>query len=181
MKTITLTNLIATKLMFFFLCAFFWVSSLLLPHQSYCLTVKNACVLSLFSCVWLCSRVDYSPPGSSVHGILQGRILEWVAMPCSRGSYPPRNWTGVSHVSCVGRRVLYHLCYLGSSAVVKTTAEWKRAFLCHFVSAFLPFPLKVPKLMMKTLETLVLDYCCISNAITCLGYRGHHNRINLFY
>ena len=35
-------------------------------------------------------------PGSSVHGILQARILEWVAMPFSRGSSPPRNLTPVS-------------------------------------------------------------------------------------
>ena len=44
------------------------------------------CVLSRFSCVWLCEAVDCSPPGSSVRGILQARILEWVAMPSSKGS-----------------------------------------------------------------------------------------------
>ena len=37
--------------------------------------------------------MDCSPPGSSVHGILQARILEWVAMPSSRGSSWPRDWT----------------------------------------------------------------------------------------
>ena len=36
------------------------------------------------SCLTLCNPVDCSPPGSSVHGILQARILEWVAMPSSR-------------------------------------------------------------------------------------------------
>ena len=40
-----------------------------------------------------------SPPGSSVHGILQTRILEWVAMPSSRGSSQPRDWTQVSHIA----------------------------------------------------------------------------------
>ena len=39
----------------------------------------------------------YSPPASSVHGILQARILEWVAMPSSRGSFPPRDQIKVSH------------------------------------------------------------------------------------
>ena len=39
----------------------------------------------------LCNPMGYSLPGSSVHGILQERILEWVAMPSSRGSSPPRN------------------------------------------------------------------------------------------
>ena len=37
-------------------------------------------------CVQLCEPVDCSPPGSSVHGILQARILEWVVIPFSRGS-----------------------------------------------------------------------------------------------
>ena len=41
---------------------------------------------SLQSCPTLCNAIDYSPPGSSVHGLLQARILEWVAMPSSRGS-----------------------------------------------------------------------------------------------
>ena len=41
---------------------------------------------SLQSCLTLCDLVDYSLPGFSVHGILQARILEWVAMPSSRGS-----------------------------------------------------------------------------------------------
>ena len=48
------------------------------------------------SCPVLCDLVDCSPPSSSVHGILQARILEWVAMPFSRGSSPPRDQTGVS-------------------------------------------------------------------------------------
>ena len=38
------------------------------------------------SCPTLCGSLDCSPPGSSLHGILQARILEWVAMPSSRGS-----------------------------------------------------------------------------------------------
>ena len=46
---------------------------------------------SLQLCLTLCDPVDCSPPGSSVHGILQARILEWVAMPSSRESTQPRN------------------------------------------------------------------------------------------
>ena len=41
---------------------------------------------SLQSCLTLCDPMDYSLPGSSVHGILQARVLEWVAVPVSRGS-----------------------------------------------------------------------------------------------
>ena len=58
--------------------------------------------------------MDCSPPGSSVHGILPARIQEWVAMSSSRGSSQTRNQTHVSHVSCIGRHVLYHRHHLGS-------------------------------------------------------------------
>ena len=51
--------------------------------------------------------MDCSPPGSSVHGMLQTRIMEWVAMPSSRGSSWPGDWTRISCVSWVGRWVLY--------------------------------------------------------------------------
>ena len=47
--------------------------------------------------------MDYSLPGSSVHGISLTRILEWVVISCSRGSSRPRDWTWVS---CIGRRIL---------------------------------------------------------------------------
>ena len=58
--------------------------------------------------------MDHSPPGSSVHGILQARILEWVAMPSSRGSSRLRNWTHISDVSCIGGKILYQQHHLGS-------------------------------------------------------------------
>ena len=54
------------------------------------------CVLVAQSCLTLCKSMDCSPPGSSVYGILQARILEWVAIPFSRGSSWPRDWTPVS-------------------------------------------------------------------------------------
>ena len=53
------------------------------------------------SCPTLCDSMDCSPSGSSVHGILQARILEWVAISFSRASSWPRDWTRVSHI--VGR------------------------------------------------------------------------------
>ena len=62
----------------------------------------------LESCLTLCNPMDCGPPGFSVHGIFQARILEWVAMPSSRRSPQPRDWTGVSDVSCIGKQVLYH-------------------------------------------------------------------------
>ena len=66
------------------------------------------------SCLTLCSAMDSSPPGSSVHGILQARIREWIASPFSRGSSWPRDQTRVSYVSHTGRWVLYHWCHLRS-------------------------------------------------------------------
>ena len=60
-------------------------------------------------CLTLCDPVDCSPSGSSVHGILQERILEWVAIfPPGESSWP-RVWTQISCISCIGRRNLY--CY----------------------------------------------------------------------
>ena len=50
-------------------------------------------------CLTLCDPMDCSPPGSSVHGILQARILEWVAIPFSRESSSPRDQTQVSFIA----------------------------------------------------------------------------------
>ena len=61
------------------------------------------------SCLTLCNPMDCSPPGSSVHGILQARILEWAAIPFSRGSSRPMN---PSLLHC--RRILSHLSHQGS-------------------------------------------------------------------
>ena len=60
------------------------------------------------SCLTLCNPVDCSLPGSSVHGVLQARILEWVPMPSSRGSSQPRDGTCSSCSSCFSRWILYH-------------------------------------------------------------------------
>ena len=51
------------------------------------------------SCLTLCDPMHYCLPGSSVHGILQARILEWVAMPYCRGTSQPRNQTRVSCIA----------------------------------------------------------------------------------
>ena len=48
------------------------------------------------SCPTLYDPMDCSPPGSAIHGILQARVLEWVAIPFSRGSSQPRDQTQVS-------------------------------------------------------------------------------------
>ena len=71
------------------------------------------CMLSLQSCLTLCNL-----PGSSVHGILQVRILEWVAIPFSRGSSWPRDWT---HSSCITGRFF-------------TTESQRKLILGHYSS-----------------------------------------------
>ena len=50
-------------------------------------------------CLTLCDPMDCSLPGSSVHGILQARILEWIAIPYSRGSSQPKDQTQVSYIA----------------------------------------------------------------------------------
>ena len=69
------------------------------------------------SCLTLCDPMDCGLLGSSIHAILQARILEWVAISFSRGSSPLRDATHVSCISCTGRRVLYHWCHLGSPVI----------------------------------------------------------------
>ena len=56
------------------------------------------CVLVAQSCPTLCDPLDCSPPGPSVHGILQARMLEWVAIPFSRRSSQPRDQTLISGI-----------------------------------------------------------------------------------
>ena len=62
------------------------------------------CCLVAKSCPALFDPMDYSSPGSSVHGISQKRILEWIAVSFSRGSSWPRD---VTCISCIGRQILY--------------------------------------------------------------------------
>ena len=69
-------------------------------------------VLVTESCMTLCEPMDYSLPGSSVHGILQARILNWVAMFFSSGSSWPRNQNFISCISCIaGRFFTVHSAY----------------------------------------------------------------------
>ena len=72
------------------------------------------CAKSLQSCSTLCDRMDCSPPGSSILGILQTRILVWIATPSSRGSSQPRDQNCTSCVSCVSRQVLCYYYHQGS-------------------------------------------------------------------
>jgi len=65
--------------------------------------------------------MDCSPPGSSIQGIFQARILEWLAISYSRGSSQPRDQTHVA-ISIIGRRILYHRVTWG--AVIDQNNGW---------------------------------------------------------
>ena len=99
-----------------------------------------ACAQSL-SHVQLFATLYCSPPGSSVCGIFQARILEWVAISYSRGSSWPRERTQVCCVSCTGRQIVCYYCHLGSplgpfrlvqllSNTVEELLDWRRATMC---------------------------------------------------
>ena len=76
------------------------------PHL--CCEVMHMMSQSLQLCPTLCNTMHYSPSGSSVLGILQARVLGWVAKPFSKGSSHSRI-KPASHVFCIGRQVLNHL------------------------------------------------------------------------
>ena len=94
------------------------------------------------SCPTLCNPMDCSPPGSSVHGIFQARVLEWGAIAFSRGSSQPRDQTQVS-------------CIIGSCFTLWATREAKLiiaysnlinyTFLSETVTFIFPFSLLSPE------------------------------------
>ena len=96
-----------------------WLASLEGPY------VCGSSVTQL--CLTLCNLMDYSPPDSSLHGILQARILEWDAISFSRGYSSPR---GLSRISCIpALQADFQDCgCLGSPVVPR--APLKRALFC---------------------------------------------------
>ena len=84
----------------------------------------------------LCDPMDCSPPGFSVYGILQARILEWVAIPFSRGSYWPRDRTQVS-------------CIAGRFFTVWATREVQYMCINQFFSSCSSFSFNISVLMLK--------------------------------
>ena len=71
------------------------------------------------SCPVLCNPLDYSSPGSSVHGILQARILEWVAILFSRGSSWLRGWTCIC---CIAGR--FYTIWAAEKALEGSSHSW---------------------------------------------------------
>ena len=73
--------------------------------------------------------MECCPPGSSIHGILQARVLEWVAMPSSRGSSWPRDWTRVSHPA--GR--FFTICTTRKAQIWKVLVTKYMELKCIFI------------------------------------------------
>ena len=85
------------------------------PHRHYQFDLshlrhKNLCVCSVAQLYLTlsCNPMDYSPPGTSAHGIFQARILEWGAISSSKVSSRPRDQTCISFIACICRHILYH-------------------------------------------------------------------------
>ena len=85
--------------------------------------LKQVKVLVTWSWPTLCNTMDCSPPDSSVHGVLQARILKWVAIPFSRGFSWPRDWTLISHTA--GRFLT--MWFTREAHILVTTVK----FQCH--------------------------------------------------
>ena len=123
------------------------------------------CAKSLQSCLILCDPMDWSLPDPSVHGILQAGILEWVALPSSRGSSQPRDQTQVSCIS--GRfftvwatREPIMSCHCNHSQVLDLEAlVWVR---CPSSVLYQP-PLLSPVAALTTLY----DNCALAVLSTC--------------
>ena len=78
-----------------------WLCFFNFRHQSFVGLFLCTCLVTQ-SCLTLCDPKDYGPPGSSVRGIFQARILEWVAISSSRRSSWLRDQTCISYFSCIG-------------------------------------------------------------------------------
>ena len=110
-------------------------TELILLGVSTCLLKSRSCVLVSQSCLTLCDPMDCSPPGCSVHGILQERKLEWAAVLFSRVSSQSWDWTRVSHSGGWFFFFFFnHLNHQGSPAIKIY------GFLACCAGTSLPFP-----------------------------------------
>ena len=126
------------------------------------------------SCLTLCDPMDCSLPDSSVHGILQATILEWVAMPSSRGSSQPRDGTHVSCNSFIGRRILYHWATWKAWRVI--ILNNKKGVLYHF-SLLLVSCCSDSKLCL----TLCNPVSCIMPGFSVLHYLPEFAQMNVHW
>ena len=106
-------------------------------------------------CLTLCNPMDCSLAGSSVYGILRARILKWVAMPSSRESFWPRDWTCSSCSSCIASRLFI------------TEPPWKLWHKAHWCASVCAFVSSYPVNTMTNTDPLssLLTIIITSNSI----------------
>ena len=118
------------------------------------------------SCLTLCDRINCSPPGSSVLGIPQARMLEWIVIPFSRGTSQPRDWT---LVFCVTGR-FFTVCTAGK-LMRRNTESWMESRISIF---FHRLPLH-PLAELIVVIRWIVSFLCVRN----LG--GHQGSSALLY
>ena len=119
-------------------------------------------VLVAQSCLTLCDAMDCSLPGSFVHGIVQARILEWVAIPLSRISSWPRDWTlSLLHY----RHILYHLISQGSPSNNKPRVNIHKQ----------PITAKFCSELGKCTRIIVKDLLSLSNSTSSGHLKNSHS------
>ena len=134
--------------------------SFLLLQMSHCVCVRSV----VQSCPTLCDPMDCSLSASSVHGIFQARILEWVAISSSKKSSRPRVQTLVSCISCIGRQILYH--WATWEALCKCYRN-QLIFLCFFfthmyISKIILFHYGLSQDIQYSSLCYTLGPCCLS-------------------
>ena len=101
------------------------------------LEINSSLVLVAKTCPTLCELLDCSQAGSSLHGISQARILEWVTISFSGGSSWPRDWTWISTYSSIGRQIFYHWTIREASGTMLVSCflrAWKNGVLVSLLS-----------------------------------------------
>ena len=128
------------------------------------------------SCPALCDPMDYSLPGSSVHGISQARILEWVAISSSSRSTQPRDWTLISCVSCIGRRTLYHWASsgsldsgLGHNFLIPFVFSTQQSLQCSLMVSYFTSPAPITSSLFASLVSLLSSKCTVLQLMSCFN------------
>ena len=108
-------------------------------------TANIQCVMCMcLVCQTLCNSMDCSPWSSSVHGIFQAIMLEWVAISSSMGSSQPRDQTQISSAPCIDRWMLYHCATLEANIIKLLRQVWtsRELILIILLSTRIPFSSK---------------------------------------
>ena len=137
-----------------------------LAHSKCIISFSSFIFLRWYTCAQscLCDPMDCSLPGSSVHGISQTRILEWVAISFSGGSSWPRDPISISCVSCIGRWILYHC------------ATWEAPYIpesqLNFLSAW-HLLLSIPCFRVSWILSISQWLVFLNISHQCMGYYSH--------